>query len=174
MKSFLVTCALCLTATLPVWASHATTEKSNQPHVRVHEALANDPIRKPSDGVLVTRTIEVNIKETKNGYMLFEPDAIAINHGSVVRFIIKNGGVLDHEFFLGSFDDVAKHHQWMLKHSDMGHVDPNGIQILSGETVEVVWEFPEMTNLEFGCLIPGHLEAGMWGVIMVHDHLAPK
>jgi len=23
-------------------------------------------------------------------------------------------------------------------------------------------------------LIPGHWEAGMWGVIIVHDHLAPK
>jgi len=38
----------------------------------------------------------------------------------------------------------------------------------------LIWEFSDMTNLEFVCLIPGHREAGMWGVIIVHDHLAPK
>ncbi|AXI47919.1 copper oxidase [Sulfitobacter sp. SK012] len=173
MKSFLVAFALCLAAALPAWASNADTEQSNQHHhEQVYDLPLNDLFRKPDDGDLVTRTIKLNIIETETGYMLFEPDAIPINHGSVVRFLIKNGGELDHEFFLGSFDQVAEHHQWMLKNPDMEHDDPNGISLPSGETVEVVWKFPEMVNLEFGCLIPGHLEAGMWGVIMVHDHLA--
>ena len=56
----------------------------------------------------------------------------------------------------------------------MEHDDSNAITILSGKTVELIWEFSEKTNLEFACLLPGHREAGMWGVIMVHDHIAPN
>ena len=60
----------------------------------------------------------------------------------------------------------------MRNHPDMRHDDPNAVLIPSGESGELVWEFSEMTNLEFVCLIPGHREAGMWGVIIVHDHLS--
>jgi uncharacterized cupredoxin-like copper-binding protein len=174
MKSFLIACTLSLTVALPAWATHENNLQSEQPHVQVSEILGHNLIGKPGDKGLVTRTIEVNIKETEAGFMLFEPDVISIEHGSVVRFIINNDGALDHEFFLGSFAEVGEHQQWMHKHPEMEHDDPNAITILSSKTVELIWEFSEMTNLEFVCLLPGHREAGMWGVIMVHDHLTPK
>ncbi|KHA54191.1 copper tolerance protein [Sulfitobacter geojensis] len=106
--------------------------------------------------------------------MLFEPDAIHIESGSIVRFVISNLGALDHEFFLGSFSEVAEHKQWMRDHPDMRHDDPNAVTVQSGQSAELIWEFTDILNLEFVCLLPGHREAGMWGVIMVHDHLAPK
>lgn len=174
MKSFLSTCTLLLTITLPAWATHGNALQSEQLHVEVSEVLEHELIGKPGNKSLVTRTIEVNIKETEAGFMLFEPDAIGIEHGSVVQFMINNDGALDHEFFLGSFAEVGEHQQWMHKHPEVEHDDPNAITILSGMTVELIWEFLEKTNLEFVCLFPGHREAGMWGVIMVHDHLAPN
>lgn len=154
--------------------AQAGSGKGQEPQSKAYELPGHEPIGKPGDVASITRTIEILIKETASGYMLFEPDAIHIEKGSVVRFAISNLGALDHEFFLGSFDEIAEHKQWMREHPDMQHDDPNAVSISSGQSGELVWQFSAMTNLEFVCLLPGHREAGMWGVIMVHDHLAPK
>ena len=174
MKPFLIACTLSLTLALPAWATDENPLQSKQSLTGISEVSGHGSIGKPGHKGLVTRTIEVNIKETETGSMLFEPNAINIEHGAVVRFIIKNDGALDHEFFLGSFAEVGEHQQWKHKHPDIEHDDPNAVKIPSGETAELVWKFSEKTNLEFACLIPGHREARMWGVIMVHDHLSPK
>lgn len=174
MKPFIMTNALYITALLPSWAAHANTAQLHQPHAQAYESSGHDSIGKPSDGSLTTRTIEITIKETSGGYMLFEPNTIQIKKGSVVRFVVDNLGALDHEFLLSSFDGIAEHRQWMRRHPDMQHEDKNALTIPSGQKVEFVWEFSNTNNLEFVCLIPGHREAGMWGVIMVHDRLAPR
>ncbi len=62
----------------------------------------------------------------------------------------------------------------MRLHPEETHENANAVAIPSGQTAELVWQFLSETNLEFVCLIPGHREAGMWGVIMVHHHLAPE
>lgn len=146
----------------------------DRPHEKAYDHPGHVPIGRPGTGANITRTIEVNIKETQSGYMLFEPDVIHIEHGSVVRFEIINSGSIDHEFFLGSFDEIAKHQKWMRRHPDMEHDDPNSVTIPSAKTATLDWEFSHITNLEFVCLIPGHREAGMFGVIIVHDHFGPK
>ncbi|MGJ8596068.1 cupredoxin domain-containing protein [Sulfitobacter sp.] len=152
----------------------ASTGKGDEPHARAYDHPGHVPIGKPAIGKEITRIIEINIEETQSGYMLFEPDAIHIKEGSVVRFVINNLGHLDHEFFLGSFEEIKKHQQWMLEHPDMKHEDPNAVSIASGSSKTLDWNFSSKTNLEFVCLVPGHREAGMFGVIMVHDHLAPE
>lgn len=154
-------------------AAQADTSQSNQPHEQAYDAPGHVPIGEPGSDTQITRTVELSIIETENGKMLFEPDAIHIEKGSVVRFVIKNGGALDHEFFLGSFDEIGEHQQWMRNDPEMQHREPNSVSISSGETAVLDWNFSKMTNLEFACLVPGHREAGMWGVIIVHDHLAP-
>jgi uncharacterized cupredoxin-like copper-binding protein len=173
MRYVILSCAFYLIA-VGTTALQAGTSPSNEPHQRAYETADHDPIGKPNDGAFVDRTIKVSIKETQSGNMLFEPDAIQIASGSVVRFVITNSGALEHEFMLGSFDEIAKHQQWMRKFPDMAHDYANSVSIRSGEVEELVWQFSDVTNMEFACLIPGHREAGMWGVIMVHDHLAPK
>ncbi|NYI30016.1 cupredoxin domain-containing protein [Sulfitobacter geojensis] len=174
MKTFIRTCAFVVSLTFPVTSVDAANGKGREPHARAFELPGHEPIGKPSDGSLFDRTVEITIKETTSGYMLFEPDAIHIESGSIVRFVISNLGALDHEFFLGSFSEVAEHKQWMRDHPDMRHDDPNAVTVQSGQSAELIWEFTDILNLEFVCLLPGHREAGMWGVIMVHDHLAPK
>jgi uncharacterized cupredoxin-like copper-binding protein len=159
---------------LPATASQADPQRAHQPHDRAYEMPDHQRIGMPGESTRVTETIEVTITETDSGYMLFEPDAIHIENGSVVRFVINNSGALDHEFFLGSFDEISKHQQWMRKYPEMEHADENAVAIPSGAKRGLVWEFSSIANLEFVCLVPGHREAGMFGVIMVHDHLAPK
>ncbi|WP_299566628.1 plastocyanin/azurin family copper-binding protein [uncultured Sulfitobacter sp.] len=174
MINFLRISTIAVALFFPAFSVDASSGRGQQPHARTFEVPGHDPIGKPSDGSSIDRMIEVFIRETESGYMLFEPDAIQIERGSVVRFAISNAGALDHEFFLGSFDEVAEHQQWMREHPDMQHDSANSVSIPSGQNAELTWEFSDMTNLEFVCLIPGHREAGMWGVIIVHDHLAPK
>lgn len=146
----------------------------DRPHEKAYDHPGHVAIGRPGAGANIGRTIEVNIKETESGYMLFEPDVIHIEHGSVVRFEITNSGSIDHEFFLGSFNEIAKHQKWMRRHPDMKHDDQNSVTIPSAKTATLDWEFSDITNLEFVCLIPGHREAGMFGVIIVHDHFRPR
>jgi len=42
----------------------------------------------------------------------------------------------------------------------MAHVGP-------GKEMEIVWQFTEVGSFEFGCLLPGHFQAGMKGTITV-------
>lgn len=154
--------------------AHAANGLGKQPHSKAYDHPDHQPIGKPGDKALISQSIPVSTIETATGAMLFDPDVINIEHGSVVRFVIKNTGVLDHEFFLGSFEEIEEHRQWMRAHPDMPHDDPNAVKIPSGQTAEMVWEFSNITNLEFACLLPGHREAGMWGVLLVHDHLTTR
>ncbi|MCX7568252.1 plastocyanin/azurin family copper-binding protein [Sulfitobacter sp. F26169L] len=174
MKSFFMTLLTLSSLNMATVSAQASTRVGDEPHARAYDHLGHVPIGKPASGKETTRTIEINIEETKSGYMLFDPDAIHIKEGAVVRFVINNFGDLDHEFFLGSFDEIKKHQQWMREHPEMKHEDPNAVSIPSGSSKTLDWNFSSKTNLEFVCLVPGHREAGMFGVIMVHDHLAPK
>ncbi|MEP6347346.1 MAG: hypothetical protein ABJ082_16120, partial [Parasphingorhabdus sp.] len=88
MKNFLRTCTIALALVLPAFSVGASSGKGQQPHARAFEVPGHDPIGKPGDGSSIDRTIEISIRETESGYMLFEPDAIQIESGSVVQFSI--------------------------------------------------------------------------------------
>ena len=169
MRPLLIIITYLLFGLLPALAG---TGGALSPHADISQKSKHNFIGRPSDDALVTREIEISIKETAAGYMLFEPDAIYIKKGTTVRFVITNTGAVDHEFYLGSFDEIQQHERWMRSHPDMAHVDRNAVAIPAGETAELVWQFSVETNLEFVCLIDGHREAGMWGVIIVHDHVS--
>ena len=174
MKIFFMTLLTLSSLNIAAVSVQASTGVGDEPHARAYDHPGHVPIGQPASGKEITHTIEINIEETQSGYMLFDPDAIHIKEGSVVRFVINNFGDLDHEFFLGSFEGIKKHQRWMLEHPEMKHEDPNAVSIPSGSNKTLDWNFSNKTKLEFVCLVPGHREAGMFGVIMVHDHLAPK
>ena len=95
MMNFLKTCTTALALIFPALSVDASSGKGQQPHARAFEVPGHDPIGKPGDGSTFDRSIEISIRETESGYMLFEPDAIQIEKGSVVRFLIGNTGALD-------------------------------------------------------------------------------
>ena len=173
-KLVTLTLAMILAFVVSALDANAISGAEHVPHAQAHQVPGHDPIGEPGDVSEALRTIQIDIEETQSGYMLFKPDAIHIEHGTVVRFSITNSGTMDHEFFLGSFDEVQEHLNWMRKNPNMTHDSGNAVSVPPGETKELVWSFSNITNLEFVCLIPGHREAGMFGVIMVHDHLAPR
>ena len=112
------------------------------------------------------RVIEVIMKEGE-GTMSYEPARIEVTRGEQIRFVLKNAGELAHEFVLASTADNLKHAALMQKYPDMEHDDPNGKTLQPKGNAEIVWRFTKRGEFEYGCLIPGHREAGMTGKIIV-------
>ena len=114
------------------------------------------------------RTIVIVGREG-DGSMSFTPDRIEVKRGEQIKFIIKNEGELPHEFLLDSFEENQKHAIAMQKNPEMEHDDPNGRRTEPKKVSEILWRFSKVGTFEFACLIPGHYEAGMKGVITVVD-----
>ena len=112
------------------------------------------------------QTILVIMREA-DGKMLFIPDRVEVRKGDQVRFILRNNGQLEHEFVLATSDENIKHAEEMKKNPEMEHDDPNARRVAPRKTDEIVWRFTKAGQFEFGCLIPGHREAGMTGTVIV-------
>lgn len=112
------------------------------------------------------RVVEVIMREG-DGKMEYVPNRIAVKRGEQVRFRIRNAGLLDHEFILATTEENRKHAEEMKKNPEMEHDDPNAKRVAPGRNSEIVWRFTKAGEFEFGCLIPGHREAGMTGKIIV-------
>ena len=120
----------------------------------------------PGNPKKTSRTIEITMTE-KDDKMLFTPARIEVKRGEQIRFVLKNAGELDHEFVLATAKENLKHAQEMLKNPDMEHDDPNAKKVLTKNNGEILWRFTKRGTFQFACLIPGHLEAGMVGTIVV-------
>ncbi len=128
-------------------------------HVTFNAGTPGDP-KKPF------RVIEMTAIEG-NGTMAFDPPRIEVFQGEQIKFVIKNAGELDHEFMLETFEANQKHAIEMQKNPEMEHDDPNGKRVVSKKQVDLIWKFSKLGTFEYACLIPGHYEAGMKGVVEV-------
>lgn len=120
----------------------------------------------PGDPKKPARIVQVTMREM-DGKMVYIPDRVEVKRGEQVRFMIRNSGLLDHEFILASTEENLKHAEEMKKNPEMEHDDPNAKNVKPGKNSEIVWRFTKAGQFEFGCLIPGHREAGMTGTIVV-------
>jgi len=120
----------------------------------------------PGDANAPARIVEVSIREV-DGKMLFTPDSVTVTKGEQIRFHIKNEGELEHEFVLGTAEEIEEHAKLMREMPDMRHDDPNARRLAPKESGDILWKFTKAGEFDFACLIPGHLEAGMKGKIVV-------
>lgn len=109
------------------------------------------------------RTVE--IKMTDN--MRFSPDLVEVKQGETVRFVHTNNGKIMHEFVLGTKKELDEHAALMKKFPGMEHDEPYMAHVAAGKKGEIVWNFNRVGEFDFGCLLPGHYEAGMVGKIRV-------
>lgn len=114
-------------------------------------------------GMEPTHTIEVSMKDT----MRFSPESIKVNQGDVIQFVLKNEGQLKHEFVLGTNESLKEHAAMMMKFPGMEHEEAYMAHVNPGEEMEILWKFSKSGDYEFGCLLPGHFDAGMRGTIRV-------
>jgi uncharacterized cupredoxin-like copper-binding protein len=127
-------------------------------HEDEHAALGQ-----PGDPKKVSRTIRVEMSDT----MRYNPSTIAVKRGETIKFVAKNIGKVKHEMVLGSAKELKEHAELMKKFPGMEHDDPNQISVAPGKTGTFIWQFTKSGEFQFGCLIPGHFEAGMAGNINV-------
>lgn len=120
----------------------------------------------PGDATAQARVIEVAMREG-DGKMLFAPDVVTVSKGEQIRFRLRNDGELEHEFVLGTAEEIEEHADMMRAMPDMQHADPNAKRLGPKASGDIVWKFTTAGEFDFACLIPGHMEAGMKGKIIV-------
>ena len=121
------------------------------------------PFGKASDPAKAVQTIEVDMTDS----LRFEPARIEVKRGEPVRFVVHNEGKLMHEMVLGTEESLAQHAAMMKKFPGMEHAEPYMAHIAPGEKGDMGWTFTEPGEYRYGCLVPGHFDAGMVGRIVV-------
>jgi uncharacterized cupredoxin-like copper-binding protein len=132
----------------------------SQSHGRTFAAGEPGNPKKPS------RVVEIVMAEGP-GTMTYAPATIEVKKGEQIKFVLKNAGLLDHEFLVDSVANNARHKKEMEAKPGMQHKEPNGVTLKPGARGELLWRFTKTGIFEFACLIPGHYEAGMKGTLVV-------
>jgi uncharacterized cupredoxin-like copper-binding protein len=111
----------------------------------------------------VKRTIAVDMSDK----MRFSPSEIRVKRGETVKFVVTNSGTTLHEMVLGTEDALRKHADLMKQFPGMEHDEPYMAHVKPGAREEITWTFNRPGTFSYGCLIPGHWEAGMKGRVIV-------
>lgn len=169
MKNVLLTTAFAIALTAPAYGAGRHTGGHDDDQLGGNAMMMM--IGMPGDTDMVDRTLDVTMRETDDGKMIFEPASLEIEQGETIRFNILNNGMFEHEFVIDSVEGNQKHKE-MMAAMDMEHDDPNSVRLDEGQSGEVVWTFANAGTFEFACLIPGHYESGMYGPITVEAKAA--
>ena len=81
--------------------------------------------------------------------------------------MVRNNGAVQHEMVLGTLDELRRHAEMMRGHPGMKHDEPHMAHVAPGGIEWIVWTFNRPGEFYYGCLVPGHFEAGMLGRIVV-------
>lgn len=122
------------------------------------------PFGRAGDAKKASRTIHVDMSDA----MRFTPAQITVRAGETVRFEVRNSGKILHEMVLGRMADLKHHAELMRKFPGMEHDEPHMVHVAPGKRGTFVWQFDRAGEFHYGCLIPGHFEAGMVGSITVN------
>ena len=138
-----------------------------QADVHAHEVDAPAQRQQPwgirDEPARATRTVEIVMLDA----MHFKPDVVDVKSGDTVRFVVRNAGKLPHELVIGTKQSLDRHAKLMAKGAHAAHDEPSMVEVPPGSVGELTWTFNRGGRFDFGCLIPGHYEAGMVGRINV-------
>jgi uncharacterized cupredoxin-like copper-binding protein len=111
----------------------------------------------------VRRTITISM----NDAMRFSPSSIQVKEGETVRFVVVNRGRQKHEMVIGTRKVLDAHAALMRRFPAMHEDEPDAVELAPGRRGSLVWTFNRPGEFAFACLIAGHYEAGMVGMIKV-------
>lgn len=117
----------------------------------------------PAEAKAVRRVIAIDM----NDQFRYSPDKITVKRGQAVKLAVSNSGNMKHELVLGSMAELKEHAALMKKFPGMEHDEPSMLSLAPGEKGEINWRFTKPGKYYYGCLLPGHFEAGMVGEITV-------
>lgn len=150
-------------ATMPISvAAHGGAEHAVKPAKR---AISKDEhlFGREGDPRKARRTVSVDMADS----MRFTPAEITLRQGETIKFVVRNSGKVMHEMVIGTEEELKKHAEMMKKHPTMEHEEPYMAHVKPGAKEEITWTFTKPGTFMYGCLIPGHFEAGMKGTIKV-------
>ena len=159
-KAFIAVTAAALAAS---GIAHAHGEKPHAAKGIDYSKAEQHSFGRAADPKKAKRTVRVEMVDQ----MRFLPAEITVKRGEVVRFVPVNKGQVLHEMVLGTMDDLKKHAELMRKHPGMEHDEPHMAHVAPGKQGEMGWQFTKAGEFYYGCLIPGHFEAGMIGKVVV-------
>lgn len=145
---------------LPAYA-HGTKEHGKKSDGKISKEEM--PFGRQGDPKKVTKTVQVDMADT----MRFTPETLTVKKGETVRFIVKNNGKQLHEMVIGTQKELKEHAELMRKFPTMEHDEPYMAHVAPGKREEIIWQFTKAGEFHYGCLVPGHFEAGMKGKIVV-------
>ena len=126
-------------------------------------ATVETPFGRTGDVRKVQRTVVIDMSDT----MRYAPAEVTVTQGETVRLRVRNGGKVMHELVLGTLQDLRDHAEVMRKHPGMEHDEPYMAHVAPGGRADIVWQFTRTGEFHYGCLVPGHFEAGMVGRVRV-------
>ena len=147
------------------WANNDghKSQAGKEDHQAGRHGHGGDSTGKAGNPKKISRTVEIVASDT----MRYVPDQISVKEGETIRIVVKNTGKLKHELVLGTQKELKEHAALMRKFPEMEHADANMLSLLPGKTGEIVWQFTNSGMVDFACLQPGHMEAGMVGKVAV-------
>ena len=162
---------------LTVFASAAMTgtawghgSESKKAEKKTAQAVEEKPFGRPGDPKRVTHTINIDM----NDEMEYLPNGLRLKVGDTIRFVVRNSGRIMHELVLGTMEELKAHAELMRKHPGMEHDEPYMAHVAPGKTQTIVWQFTKPGAFYYGCLVPGHFEAGMVGLVRVRAASAAR
>ena len=128
-----------------------------------HEEIEDTPFGQAGDPAKVNRTIDIRMSDA----MRFDPAEIRVHKGETVRIVAHDEGKVAHEIVLGTMDELKEHAALMRKFPNMEHNEPHMAHVEPGQRKNIVWQFTKPGEFYYACLMPGHMEAGMLGKVIV-------
>jgi uncharacterized cupredoxin-like copper-binding protein len=104
-------------------------------------------------------TVRVDVEHS-----LFSPADLRVVEGTRVRFVVVNGGPINHELIVGPPSVHARH----ARGTEADHPSiPGEVSVVPGGTAVTTFRFADAGTFEFACHLPGHYEFGMRGEVVV-------
>lgn len=154
-------------AIVAAFAAPAALAHGNEDHKKpaAKKAISKDehPWGREGDPSKAKRTVTIAMSDA----MRFTPDKLEVKVGDTVKFVVANKGQVMHEMVIGTEKELKAHAELMKKHPGMEHDEPYMAHVSPGKQESITWQFTKPGEFMFGCLIPGHFEAGMVGRIKV-------
>lgn len=126
-----------------------------------------DPTVAPSASApAAALTAEVAV--TMTDAMRFTPELITVRAAEPVTFVVRNDGVIVHEFFVGTEPEQVEHAKEMAM-GGMSHGHDKAVSVEPGKTGSLTMTFTDAGTLLVGCHEPGHYAAGMKATLTVVD-----
>ena len=149
--------------TLAAALAMSTAFAHGDPHSKKKAEVKSTEFGQTGDPRKTTRTVNVDMSDA----MRFTPAEVSLKRGDTVRFVVTNSGKQMHEMVLGTMKELQDHAALMKKHPGMEHDEPYMAHVKPGGKVEIFWRFTKAGEFHYGCLVPGHFEAGMIGKVNV-------